>query len=325
MGYYFWRVTGSPFQTPFQVNVVTYNPVPYFPWQSMKPIPEYHHPIMRIYYLGWWLRQYEFGRAHPFFLFLLKNCSFWLFFVGPVFTIPVFASPFVLPHGASFRDLGRRTQFLMLVCGSVLVGALLPVYFSPHYVAPITCAIYSLILIATQNLRRWRPWGRPSGIALVRAVPGIALAMLILCTVSPAARNKLTPQMATWYSPIVVNSARAGIISQLSKEPGLHLVIVRYRPDHIPVDEWVFNGADIDRSRVVWARDMGADRNSELIVYFKGRRVWLAEPDLAVPKLSLYFHDGNSFSDPAITRTQARCLEEQCGRIESCDNAWSGC
>ena len=289
MGYYFWRVTGSPFRTPFQVNVSTYNPVPYFPWQSVKPIPDYHHPMMRIYYLGWWLRQYEFGRSHPFFLFLLKNSGFWLFFVGPVFTIPVFAASMVLPRGLSFRDIGSHTRLLMLVCGSVLIGALLPVYFSPHYIAPIACAIYALILIAMKNLRRWKPWGKPSGLALVRAVPAITVAMLTLCALSPAIRSDLTPQMETWYSPPAPNSYRAKIMSQLSKEAGLHLVIVRYRPDHVPVNEWVFNAADIDRSKVVWVRDMGAGKNSELTRYFKDRRAWLVEPDLAVPKLSPYF------------------------------------
>ncbi len=117
--------------------------------------------------------------------------------------------------------------------------------------------------------------------------------MLILCALSPAARNQLTPQMATWYSPITVNTYRARIIAQLSAQPGLHLVIVRYRPDHVPVNEWVFNGADIDQSKVVWARDMGADQNSELIRYFKNRQVWLVEPDGAVPKLSSYLGDAN--------------------------------
>ena len=295
MGYYFWRVTCSPFRTPFQVNVATYNPVPYFPWQALKAIPDYHHVVMRIYYLGWTLRQYEFGRLHPLFLFLLKNCRFWLFFVGPVLAIPLFAFPIVLPHGFSFRTIGPRARYLVLVCGSVLVGALLPVYFSPHYVAPLTCAIYALIMITMQGLRRWRPCGKPSGVVLVRAVPIIVVTLLILCALSPAARSDLTPQMATWYSPITVNTYRARIIAQLSAQPGLHLVIVRYSPDHLPANEWVFNRADIDQSKVVWARDMGADRNSELIRYFKDRQIWLAEPDQAVPKLSPYL-DAETFS-----------------------------
>jgi hypothetical protein len=286
MGYYFWRVTGSPFRTPFQVNAATYSPVPYFPWQSMKPIPEYHHAVMRVFYLGWWMRQYEFGRTHPLLLFLLKNCVFWLFFLGPLLSLPVFVVCFVLPYGISFRQFGRRTQLLLLVCGSVLFGALLPVYFNPHYIAPITCAIYALILIALTNVRRWKPRGKPVGVAIVRSVPLIAVVMLILCTAG--VRDSKIPQLATWYSPIVVNSYRAGIIAQLSQQPGQHMVIVRYRPDHVPGVEWVFNAADIDRSKIVWARDMGLEQNSELIRYFQQRKVWVVEPDNLPPRLSEY-------------------------------------
>ena len=60
-----------------------------------------------------------------------------------------------------------------------------------------------------------------------------------------------------------------------------HLVIVRYHPGHdYLLDEWVFNTADINSARVIWARDMGPEKNKELVGYFSGRRVWLVEPDL---------------------------------------------
>ncbi len=110
MGYYFWRVTGSPFRTPFQVNVASYNPVPYFPWQAMRAIPEYSHPLTRIYYLGWTQRQYEFGRFHPLFLFLLKNSRFWLFFVGPVLAIPRAIPDARLWIGTGGRTVARLLQ-----------------------------------------------------------------------------------------------------------------------------------------------------------------------------------------------------------------------
>ena len=291
MGYYFWRVTGSPFRTPFQVNVATYNPVPYFPWQAMKVIPVYHHWVMRIFYLGWWMRQYQFSRLHPLFSLLLKNCSLWLFFVGPVLAIPLFAAGVVSPHGW-LTNLEPRTRFFLLLCGSVLVGAILAVYFSPHYVAPLASAIYGLILIAMRNLRRWRFQGKRTGITLVHAVPVIALAMLLVCAIFPAIRCNRVPQMATWYSPSLLKSNRAEIASQLSRQAGLHLVIVQYSADHVPVNEWVFNSANIDHAKIVWARDMGRMQNAELIRYFKERRVWVVEPDQVVPRL-LPYSDGD--------------------------------
>jgi hypothetical protein len=77
-------------------------------------------------------------------------------------------------------------------------------------------------------------------------------------------------------------------MSKLLAKPGLHLVIVRYREEHDPRDEWVYNGAEIDQAKVVWARDMGPEKNLELIHYFKDRKVWLVEPDVLTPSLSPY-------------------------------------
>jgi hypothetical protein len=63
---------------------------------------------------------------------------------------------------------------------------------------------------------------------------------------------------------------------------------VRYQPGHdFILNEWVFNMADIDGSKVLWARDMGA-QNSELIQYFKARKAWLVEPDYHPVRLTPY-------------------------------------
>ena len=69
---------------------------------------------------------------------------------------------------------------------------------------------------------------------------------------------------------------------------GRHLVIVRYNPNKELGYEWIHNSADIDGSKIVWARDMGAAQNAELIRYFEGRRVWLLQPDKEPPLLSPY-------------------------------------
>jgi hypothetical protein len=72
---------------------------------------------------------------------------------------------------------------------------------------------------------------------------------------------------------------RASIVERLNREPGNHLVFVRYASDHNVHNEWVFNAADIDSSRIVWAREMGADLDRPLVQYFADRRVWLLQPD----------------------------------------------
>ena len=43
---------------------------------------------------------------------------------------------------------------------------------------------------------------------------------------------------------------------------------------------------------VVWARDMGAAKNQELIDYYKDRRVWLVEPDEKPVRVTPHPPDG---------------------------------
>ena len=70
--------------------------------------------------------------------------------------------------------------------------------------------------------------------------------------------------------------------------PGKQLVIVHYGPAHVPHDDWINNRADIDASKIVWARDMGDNQNQELLIYFKDRRAWRVDPDDARPTLEPY-------------------------------------
>jgi hypothetical protein len=73
---------------------------------------------------------------------------------------------------------------------------------------------------------------------------------------------------------------RARILADLEQSPQRHLVFVRYEPQHNTHEEWVYNRANIDDAKVVWARAMDAASDAELIRYFADRKVWLLEPDL---------------------------------------------
>jgi len=84
------------------------------------------------------------------------------------------------------------------------------------------------------------------------------------------------------------NLERAAIVRQLRAMPDEQLVIVRYGPDHDLNREWVWNRASIDSAKVVWARDMGATQNQELLEYFRGRSAWQLNADDPLPKLQPY-------------------------------------
>jgi hypothetical protein len=91
--------------------------------------------------------------------------------------------------------------------------------------------------------------------------------------------------------------------------PGQHLVIVRYGPEYDPGRqiEWVYNRADIDRAKVIWAREMGDAETTRLLDYYRHRRVWLIDPDRQPLQLQPYLgSDGHE--QPGHSRTPSAPL-----------------
>jgi hypothetical protein len=274
MSYYFWRVTGSPFRMPNQVNRATYAVAPYFFGQKVRSQPRYHHAAIQDFYLDVEYPQYL--QSHTRYGFLLETLRkvgvIWVFYIGPLLTIPLFTLPWIL------RD--RRIR-LLLIAGTVSVaGSALVIYFMAHYIAPITCVIVAVIIQGLRHLRAWRWQGKPSGLFLTRAIVLICVLMMPFRTWMLAVEAKSSrPDMGR---------ERARMLSELSSLPDRQLVLVRYKPNHNTRAEWVYNDADINSAKVIWARDMGIVGNEELIRYFKDRRIWLLRPDENPPELSPY-------------------------------------
>ena len=290
MAYFFWRVTGSPFRTPFQVNLDTYIAVPYFSWQPLNLKHVYHHLVLEQFYLhDWPMGFYYHARRAPFVVLTTKVSILYRFFLGPVLALPLVVMLAINPWQFFRKLITGKTGFLVAVCGATFIGLALPIYFLPHYAAPLTAAIYALVLQAMRYLRLWRWRGKRAGLGLVRAIPAICVLLFLLRAVAPQLHIP-TPVgwMHTWDSEHFQNLDRAKALAHLEALPGDQLVIVRYNQYHSSNNEWVYNRADIDTAKTVWARDMGDSGNAELIRYFPQRRAWIAEPDLAPPRLSPY-------------------------------------
>lgn len=54
---------------------------------------------------------------------------------------------------------------------------------------------------------------------------------------------------------------------------------MREHGGHDTEAEWVYNAADLNSAKVLWARDMGAGKNEQLRRDFPGRTVWVLDPD----------------------------------------------
>jgi hypothetical protein len=273
--YYFWRVTGNPFTMPQQVNRDTYAIARYFYGQSTYPEPVYHHQAIRDFYHGAELRQFQ--QAHYISGIVrqlgIKAALIWDFYFAPVLTLPLFLLPKVL------RD--RRIRFLLIAGAVGLASSALVVFFNIHYVAALVPVMLAVLLQGMRHLRTWRWEGKPTGQFLVRAMVVMCVLMIPVQTHILAA----TPKPGSWEA---IGPERVALEAQLRSLPRPHLVLVRYRPNHDPFLDWVYNGADIDHQKVVWARDMEAAQNEELLRYYSDRRVWLLEADTIPPRLVPY-------------------------------------
>src|SRR5207248_5498687 len=229
---------------------------------------------------------------------LSKAVYFWLFFLGPVLSLPIALLAIILPYGLLYKDVNRKTKYLLLVFSIAIAGSLLPVYFSPHYLAPLAAVIYALVLQAMQHVRRWRWREKPTGLFVVRAVPVICILLFLLRMAAGSLHLSVTPGFShNWYSVGEQNLDRARLIADLNNQSGRDLILVQYSPQHDVHREWVYNSADIDGSKIVWARDMGPVQNAELLEYFKDRRTWWLSADDPSLHLVPYTPNGATFSN----------------------------
>jgi hypothetical protein len=273
--YYCWRVTGSPLRLPQQLNRDTYATAKYFYWQAPYPKRTYHNAAMRDFYEG--VELPHVNAQHSFKGLLLgaglKVGSWWVFYIGPALTIPLFFIPRVISD--------RRTRPLLIALGACLAGNAIVAFYGPHYSAPVAGATVAVVVQGMRHLRRWKLGAKPVGVLLVRAV---VLISIVMVPVELRLMQRL-PQPGSWQA---MGPARTAVLSKLSTSAGGQLVLVRYAPNHDPLAEWVYNDADIDRAHVVWARDMGSIQNEELLRYYNDRRVWLLDADDVTPRLIPY-------------------------------------
>ena len=287
MGYYDYRAFGSPLTLPYTVDRATYAITPYYIWQSKRPAPVYRHESLRRFYCDF--EPQDAVGMQSFSGIIAKSLhkarEGILFFAGAVLLPPLIMIRRVF--------LDRRIRFLVLCVLILVAGMAIEIYMIPHYLAPFTAAFYAIGLQAMRHLRVWRPEGRPFGLAGVRLIVAICVVLAGLRVF--AGPLHLTPPKYPpsewawqWYGPGHFGGERAQIEAQLEQLPAKQLVIVRYSASHYPLNEWVYNAADIDNSKVIWAREMDAANNLDLIHYYTDRQVWLVQPDLVPATISPY-------------------------------------
>lgn len=270
MGYYDLRITGSILRLPYQVYEETYARAPIFIWQPSRPEKPLNHQVMRDlaqselqYYNGQDLNVAIGARM----LFGLL----WLLRSGDVFLIPVIA---IFPLLALWTLRNRWALFSFVAYVVFFLGLSMDTALNAHYAAPIVAFNYFFVVIA---MRLWLWRNRRAGRIALGCIPLLGIASL-----GWALHRSLQEQ-----TPIAWHLQRARIAEQLSRQSGRHLIVVKYGPRHSPEKEWVYNAADMDQAKIVWARSMDLAQNCELLAYFTGRHTW-----------SLEINDDDSLQEP---------------------------
>lgn len=270
---YFQRTTGKPFLSPYVVNRSHYAvvPVPNLIWLKPLPMPEYRYPQMRAFYVGVEGQAFQAAKTARGFAsvswFKIKRT--WVFFFGPALTIALLMTHRTL--------LDRRVRLLLWI--ALLFAATLAAepWYLVHYAAPAAGLLLALTLQGARHLRVWRPRGKRAGLFLARAIPTICFVMIaVRIAARPGPHDNL---LMMWCCTDAGNLDRERLISKLEEMGDRHLVFVHYSPGHNIHDEWVYNAADIDRARVVFAQEMDPAADRELMAYFKDRQVWVIQPD----------------------------------------------
>jgi hypothetical protein len=265
LGVYFTHVTGSPFVTPYQINQKTYG------WPMtlafLKPPHIENHNIEFARYYDYEMSEHQRvdGPVHFVEFLTFRMQEYWRFFLGPALSVPLLM----------LGQVWRRRRMLVIGAGGGLFAVLIEGGASPHYLAPAAAVLIAIVVECCRHLRA-------SHVYVLRLLP---IMMTLVLTLRIGAQSIGLPytqklNFQSWCCRVEGNQNRARIAGVLDLIPGSHLVFVRAKTDEYNLLQWIYNDADIDRSRIVWARDLGPERNAELVRYYAGRQVWMVDPNV---------------------------------------------
>jgi hypothetical protein len=273
IAYYNWRLTGNSLLTPHQLYTQTYLTSPIFFWSHQKPLLHYNNQQLEDYFRVFAPRYYRSSWAGFWRLSTNRISLYWEVFLWAG------AIPILMCVPLLLRD--RKGRWLLGVVVLCLVGLFVATSTLPHYAAPVLCVFSAVLVQALRHLRLLRFRGQRIGLGVARVA-----VVLLLAKIATAIPERLR-HPDDWLCAFGLRS-RAEMVNKLSHIPGKQLIIVHYGPEHDIDSDWVYNDADIDNSKIVWARDMGAEQNAKLLAYYRDRQVWRLTVDRDTEQLVAY-------------------------------------
>jgi hypothetical protein len=270
IAYYNWRGTGNPTLMPYVANQEQYHVTKPFIWQTRYPIPEYRQQVMRTFYVYHELPDY-LNRTNPGGYTRLmgrKLGVFYEFFIWPMMILTIFAGWAMMKS--------RKMRIIPLMLLFMLAGLLVEQWpLQAQYPAPALGAVLLVVIYGLRLAWTWQPRGVPLGPMLVRS----AVLIVFGLAVASAGKRILNPYDVLAHQFLPTHIDRARLVSQLERIPGQHLLFVRHEPWDAGAVCWIYNDPDLNRSRIIWAHDMGDAENEKLIRLYPNRKVWMVDKD----------------------------------------------
>jgi hypothetical protein len=268
------QVTGSWTTLPYQLSQSQYGVPTTFTFQ---PLPTPRRALTREQQLDYEQQSQVHEITDNYWQRWLSRLRFYrFFFLAPLYL----AIPFFLLRAREWRFVWVLLTILLFSLGTSFYP-----YFYSHYIAALTCLF---VLVSVLGLERLSRWSEPASRILLSLCVAHFLFWWGIHASPDSQFDAAMSQFETWDA---INhgdpEGRLAIRHQFDALSGRQLIFVRYGPLH-RFEEWVHNAADIDRARIVWARDLGADENQKLLRHYPDRTVWLLEPDARPPRLQPY-------------------------------------
>jgi hypothetical protein len=294
MCYQFYRVTGNPFKMPYSVHHAQYYPTPLFIFQPVNEkatrgntrIREVYEkytspPILDNVLKQGWLPDTIY--LSPIYGFIYMIFSLPLFLFSPLLAILLYVSlPMVI----------RRSKWLLLIAGTVLFTFLcmsFAVWWDQyHYMAPLTSCF---VLLFVEGCRQFYSSSERSRDRkfVVACLAGLTIGSIIFLQLTyhkpltldrdfSADRELLFERMSAAQPVEIAVPKRATYFKYEFEElieqlPGKYIAIVSYDDAYDFHDEIVFNKANIENAKLVWAHDLGEEKNRSLVQYYYDRKI----------------------------------------------------
>jgi hypothetical protein len=282
--YYDFRVTGHVLLLPYALHEQEYAYAPIL-WLQRPRTPTLDtNPVVREFHRDWALPRYQERRD------LFMGRESWsteiekelapselkerlkLLELGVALVLMLVFSLLFRTDGAV-----RELWFILLVC---TVPLFLESFTAAHYMIALTVTSIALVfrLIWLCHERLWK-----------KSSMGLLLTLFLTCGLfCGAVGNNVFRARREVREPFPFKVQRARVERELMAQEGMQVVFVRYSPTHDTALEWVYNGADIDGSKLVWARDLGSEQDKKLMDYYRGRHFWLLDADSQHPEPAPY-------------------------------------